>query len=144
MITNSPPVARRSALHRRATAPFRLYTQPTLAVSSWADRGSCLLPLIVEVSICSDFTTYYLAPGRIVGRRVAACGSPAFGEEPRIDNSLHPIGEDFRVDNAVFAGDKKEPISRSVTIFHDGIVYDCMKTPAETVVFDKMLNDSSC
>ena len=24
-----------------------------------------------------------------------------------------------------------------MTIFHDGIVYDCMKTPAETVVFDK-------
>ncbi len=50
-----------------------------------------------------------------------------------------PIGEDFRVDNAVFAADKKEPISQSVTIFHDGIVYDCMKTPAETVVFDRMM-----
>ena len=64
-------------------------------------------------------------------------GSPAIGEEPRVDNSLIPIGEDFRVDNTVFAGDKKQPISRSVTIFHDGIVYDCMRTPAETVVFDK-------
>ena len=68
---------------------------------------------------------------------VFGLGSPALGEEPRIDNSLIPVGEDFRVDNTVFAGDKKEPISRSVTIFHDGIVYDCMKTPAETVVFDK-------
>ncbi len=68
---------------------------------------------------------------------VLGAGSPILGEEPRVDNSLIPIGEDFRVDNTVFAGDKKEPISRSVTIFHDGIVYDCMKMPAETVVFDK-------
>ena len=45
--------------------------------------------------------------------------------------------EDFRVDNAVFTGDQKEPSSQSATIFHDGVVYDCMKTPDETVVFDK-------
>jgi hypothetical protein len=70
---------------------------------------------------------------------MVACVSGGFGEEPRVDNSLEAIGEDFRVDNAVFAGDKKEPISRSVTIFHDGIVYDCMRTPAETVVFDRMM-----
>jgi hypothetical protein len=70
---------------------------------------------------------------------MAVCGRPALGENPRVENALVPIGEDFRVDNAVFAGDKdkKEPISRSTTIFHDGIVYDCMKKPAETVVFDK-------
>ncbi|MFZ1934448.1 MAG: hypothetical protein WCB27_23550 [Thermoguttaceae bacterium] len=67
---------------------------------------------------------------------VAAGGGLAFGENPHIDNSLEAIGEDFRVDNAVFAGDKKEPISQSVTIFHEGIVYDCMTKPAETVVFD--------
>jgi hypothetical protein len=70
---------------------------------------------------------------------VLACGRPCLGEDPRIDNSLEAIGEDFRVDNAVFAGNKKEPISQSVTIFHEGVVYDCMKTPAETVVFDRML-----
>jgi hypothetical protein len=70
---------------------------------------------------------------------VAAYGSLGFGEDPRIDNSLQPIGEDFRVDNTVFVGDKKEPISQSKTIFHDGVVYDCMKTPAETVVFDGMM-----
>jgi hypothetical protein len=69
---------------------------------------------------------------------IAACGSLGFGEEARVDNSLQAIGEDFRVDNVVFAGDKKEPISRSVTIFHEGSVYDCMKSPAETVVFDRM------
>jgi hypothetical protein len=47
------------------------------------------------------------------------------------------LGEDFRVDNKVFVGDQKEPSSQSTTIFHRGIVYDCMKKPAETVVFDK-------
>jgi hypothetical protein len=45
--------------------------------------------------------------------------------------------DDFRVDNSVFTGDKKEATSQSVTIFHDGVVYDSMKSPAETVVFDK-------
>ncbi len=70
---------------------------------------------------------------------IAVYCSLGFGEEPRIDNSLQPVGEDFRVDNTVFAGDKKEPISQSVTIFHDGIVYDCMRTPPETVVFDGMM-----
>ena len=46
-------------------------------------------------------------------------------------------GDDFRVDNAVYVGDQKEPSSQSITIFSGGVVYDCLKTPAETVVFDK-------
>ncbi|MEN6405436.1 MAG: hypothetical protein ABFC77_03090 [Thermoguttaceae bacterium] len=46
--------------------------------------------------------------------------------------------EDFRVDNAVFNGDEKQPSTESTTIFHEGVVYDCMKSPAETVVFDKV------
>ncbi len=45
--------------------------------------------------------------------------------------------EDFRIDNAVYASDQKEPSSESVTIFHDGTVYDFLKAPAETVVFQK-------
>jgi hypothetical protein len=51
------------------------------------------------------------------------------------DGAAH--AEDFRVDNAAYAADKKEPTSESSTIFHEGVVYDCMKSPAETVVFDK-------
>jgi hypothetical protein len=47
------------------------------------------------------------------------------------------LGEDFRVDNAVYVGDQKEPSSQSTTIFSGGVVYDCLKTPPETVVFDK-------
>ena len=59
------------------------------------------------------------------------------------------LGDDFRVDNAVTIGDAKEPSSQSATLFHNGIVYDFMKSPAETVVFDKaagrfvLLNHSS-
>jgi hypothetical protein len=44
--------------------------------------------------------------------------------------------EDFRVDNAIYEGDRKEPTSESITIFHGGIVYDCIKSPTEIVVFD--------
>lgn len=69
---------------------------------------------------------------------VATLGNLALAEEPQVNNSLQPTGEDFRVDNAVYAGDKKEPISESATIFHEGVVYDCMKSPAEVVVFDKL------
>jgi hypothetical protein len=46
-------------------------------------------------------------------------------------------GEDFRVDNVVYVGDQKEPSSQSATIFSGGVVYDCLKTPPEVVVFDK-------
>jgi hypothetical protein len=47
------------------------------------------------------------------------------------------VGEDFRVDNAVYVADQKEPVTQSTTIFLGGTVYDCMKSPAETVIFDK-------
>ncbi len=47
------------------------------------------------------------------------------------------LAEDFRVDNSTYAGGQKEPSSQSTTIFRDGVVYDFMKTPDETVVFDK-------
>ena len=43
---------------------------------------------------------------------------------------------DFRVDNAVYLDDQKEPSSQSTTVFHDGVVYDYLQSPAETVVFD--------
>ena len=46
-------------------------------------------------------------------------------------------GEDFRVDNLVYAAGEQEPSSQSTTIFCGGVVYDCMKSPEETVVFDK-------
>jgi hypothetical protein len=45
--------------------------------------------------------------------------------------------ENFRIDNEVFSDGHKEPTARSTTIFCDGIVYDYLETPEETVVFDK-------
>ncbi len=45
--------------------------------------------------------------------------------------------EDFRVENAVYVGDEKEPRIVSTTIFLSGIVYDYLKSPAEITVFDK-------
>lgn len=48
------------------------------------------------------------------------------------------LAEDFRVDNTVHSADSKEAPSESTTIFLSGVVYDFMKTPAETVVFDSL------
>lgn len=47
------------------------------------------------------------------------------------------LAVDFRVENKVYGGDLREPATESVTIFQGDMVYDCMKTPDETVVFDK-------
>lgn len=43
---------------------------------------------------------------------------------------------DFRVVNEVFVGNQKEPASRSVTIFHQGVFYDFLTAPQEVLVFD--------
>ncbi len=45
--------------------------------------------------------------------------------------------EDFRVENRVFAGGKKTAVSRSTTVFLDGVVYDYLENPAEIIVFEK-------
>ncbi len=44
----------------------------------------------------------------------------------------------FRVDNWVFVGDEQRPQSQSVTVFHDGRVYDFLTEPDEITVFDKL------
>ena len=44
---------------------------------------------------------------------------------------------DFRVENRVYSGAKKEPDSQSTTMFRDAFVYDFLQKPAETIVFDK-------
>jgi hypothetical protein len=46
------------------------------------------------------------------------------------------LGEDFRIDNVVYTDDQKEPASQSTTIFRGGVVYDYLKSPLETVVYD--------
>ena len=44
---------------------------------------------------------------------------------------------DFRVENKVYSGNKKEPDSESTTIFQHAFVYDFLQKPPETIVFDK-------
>jgi hypothetical protein len=60
---------------------------------------------------------------------------PALAGLPFATPSAH--GEDFRIDNTWQVANQKEPPSQSTTIFHNGVVYDCMTAPAETVVFDQ-------
>jgi hypothetical protein len=48
-----------------------------------------------------------------------------------------PAGADeFRVHTKIFVGDEEEPASQNVTIFRDGLVYDCMQSPEEVALFD--------
>jgi hypothetical protein len=47
------------------------------------------------------------------------------------------LADDFRIDNAVYAGDQKEPLSQTTTIYRGGVVYDYRKAPAEIAVFDR-------
>ena len=46
-------------------------------------------------------------------------------------------GLEFRVENKVFSGNRKEPQTQSTTIFCGGVVYDYLEKPAEITVFDK-------
>jgi hypothetical protein len=45
--------------------------------------------------------------------------------------------EDFRIENRVFVEGKQTPESRSLTLFHEGMVYDFMSDPSEVTIFDK-------
>ena len=45
-------------------------------------------------------------------------------------------GEDFRVENRVYAGSSKMPQTHGTTIFSGGLVYDFLDDPAEVVVLD--------
>jgi hypothetical protein len=45
--------------------------------------------------------------------------------------------DDFRVESMVFADKQKEPISRSTTLFHAGVVYDYLGEPPRVAVLDQ-------
>lgn len=54
----------------------------------------------------------------------------------------------YRIDNRVYVGEQKEPVSESTTLFLQGIVYDYLQSPPEVFVFDRphglfMLLDTS-
>jgi hypothetical protein len=44
---------------------------------------------------------------------------------------------DFRLENKVYSENQKDATSRSTTIFNEGMVYDFMQDPEETIIFDK-------
>ncbi len=46
------------------------------------------------------------------------------------------VAKDFRIENRVFVEGKKEADSRSLTIFHGGMVYDFLTEPPEITIFD--------
>jgi hypothetical protein len=45
--------------------------------------------------------------------------------------------DDFRLENRVFLDGKKEPASKTLTLFHQGLVYDFLSDPSEVTIFDK-------
>jgi hypothetical protein len=47
------------------------------------------------------------------------------------------MAADFRLENRVYSGENKQPVSHSFTVFHESAVYDFLESPAETVIFDK-------
>jgi hypothetical protein len=56
--------------------------------------------------------------------------------------SLHTqaFAENFRIETKIFVGEVEEdekPASETTTLFHDGVVYDFLKSPAQTAVFFK-------
>jgi hypothetical protein len=54
-----------------------------------------------------------------------------------IGGALDSFAVEFRIENRVFLEGKKEPESRSLTLFHEGMVYDFLSEPSEVTVFDK-------
>jgi hypothetical protein len=49
--------------------------------------------------------------------------------------------ESFRIETKIYIGDEKEAVSKSTTLFHDGIVYDFLENPQQTAVFRKPTGD---
>jgi hypothetical protein len=70
-------------------------------------------------------TIFMLLVGAVLCAAVLLSGAPS------------ALAEDFRIDNAVYVAGQKEPPTESTTIFSGGVVYDCIKAPAETVIFDR-------
>jgi hypothetical protein len=49
--------------------------------------------------------------------------------------------ESFRIATKIFQGEEKEPVSKTTTMFHDGVVYDFLENPQQTAVFRKAVGD---
>jgi hypothetical protein len=46
-------------------------------------------------------------------------------------------GAEFRMENRIYAGDEKQPVGGSVTLFADDVVYDVLTGQREITVFDR-------
>jgi hypothetical protein len=46
------------------------------------------------------------------------------------------VAAEFRVENRVFSEEQTEPVSVSLTLFQEGMVYDFLQKPAETIIYD--------
>lgn len=44
-------------------------------------------------------------------------------------------GDDFRIETKIFVGDEPQPVSRNLTLFHQGVVYDFLADPEQIAVF---------
>lgn len=47
------------------------------------------------------------------------------------------MADEFRISTKIFVGKADEPASQNVTLFREGLVYDCMDSPEEIAVFDQ-------
>ena len=109
--------------------PFtRLYTHQHF----WVSSPSAPLPRTTGLLFITPMQSQHL---RSIVTSVAVGALFAAGALPTSDRLV--ASDNFRVENAVYVDRQKKPLNRSTTIFHDGTAYDFMKTPAETVVFDK-------
>ncbi len=45
--------------------------------------------------------------------------------------------EDFRIETAVYVADEEQPVSKNVTLFEAGVVYDFLEQPEQVAVFSK-------
>jgi hypothetical protein len=73
--------------------------------------------------MCSRIAKSVLTVAAVVGLSGGAGSSPA-------------AEEGFRVESKVFVGNDKEPKAESTTVFCQGVIYDYLRNPPETIVLD--------
>jgi len=71
-----------------------------------------------------------------LGMFFSACGTSGIYCSAPLE-AAPSSAENFHVENRVFVDDEQTPSIQSVTVFHNDMVYDSIKSPPETVVFDR-------
>jgi len=89
---------------------------------------------LLAAAVCLTLLSWAPAIGARADEPPAAQSAP---QTPAETEGVAEEPADFRVVNEVYLGLQRKPVSRSVTIFHDGVVYDfLLSEPQEVVVFD--------